>query len=84
MIAEKFGGKWTLSLATLSVGICTIVTPVATDIGGSTMLIALRILMGLANGTAFPALTVLLAAWVPARERSTLGAIALGGSQVFR
>lgn len=38
--------------------------------------------MGLAAGIMFPALTVLVAAWVPARERSKLGSIALGGSQV--
>lgn len=38
--------------------------------------------MGLASGTTLPSLTVLLAAWIPERERSKLGGFVLGGSQV--
>lgn len=43
---------------------------------------ALLITMGLAGGTTMPSLTVLIAAWVPERERSKLGGFVLGGSQV--
>lgn len=50
--------------------------------GGHQILIALRILMGLAGGTTLPSLTVLLAAWIPENERGKLGAFVLGGSQV--
>lgn len=61
VIAEKFGGKWTLGLAILLVSICNIATPLSLHYGGIYALIALRILMGLASGVTFPALTVLLA-----------------------
>lgn len=38
--------------------------------------------MGLAEGVAYPALTVFLAAWIPERERSVLGSIVFSGGQV--
>lgn len=51
-------------------------------LGGHIALIILRILMGIGEGTTFPALSVLLAIWVPAKERSKLGSLVLGGGQV--
>lgn len=51
-------------------------------LGGHIALIILRILMGIGEGTTFPALSVLLAVWVPAKERSKLGSLVLGGGQV--
>lgn len=38
--------------------------------------------MGLAGGPMFPSLSVLLAAWVPDKERGKLGVFVLGGGQV--
>lgn len=81
-MAEKFGGKWTLSLGILSTAVFTVLTPLAINFGGSTALIALRILMGLGEGTTFPALSVLLSRWVPQNERGKLGALVLGGGQI--
>lgn len=82
LIAERYGGKWTLSLGILSTAIFTLLTPIVAINGGSIALIILRILMGLGEGTTFPSLSVLLAAWVPEKERSKLGSIVLGGGQV--
>ena len=82
LLAERYGGKWVLSLGILSTAIFTILTPVAIQEGGSTALIIVRILMGLGEGTTFPALSVLLSAWVPTKERGKLGALVLGGGQV--
>ncbi|KAM8716638.1 hypothetical protein ACLKA7_003506 [Drosophila subpalustris] len=82
LLAEKFGGKWTLGLGILSTAVFTMLTPLAITLGGSDWLIVTRVLMGLGEGTTFPALSVLLAAWVPANERGKLGALVLGGGQV--
>ncbi|XP_016998312.2 putative inorganic phosphate cotransporter [Drosophila takahashii] len=82
ILADKFGGKWTLSLGILATAIFTLITPVCIVYGGADALIVLRVLMGLGEGTTFPALSVLLAAWVPANERGMLGALVLGGGQV--
>ncbi|XP_037805915.1 putative inorganic phosphate cotransporter [Lucilia sericata] len=82
LLAEKFGGKWTLGLGILSTAFFTLITPVAITEGGSTALIIVRILMGLGEGTTFPALSVLLSQWVPIKERGKLGALVLGGGQV--
>lgn len=82
MLAEKFGGKWTLGLGILSTAIFTLLTPWALEAGGSTALIVLRVLMGLGEGTTFPAMSALLAAWVPLKERSKLGSLVFGGGQV--
>lgn len=82
LLAEKFGGKWTLGLGILSTAVFTLLTPLAIEQGGSDWLIVTRVLMGLGEGTTFPALSVLLAAWVPANERGKLGALVLGGGQV--
>lgn len=46
-------------------------------------MVLLRIIMGLASGVSYPALTVFLAAWIPEKERSVLGSIVLGGGQVI-
>ena len=45
-------------------------------------MIVLRVLMGLGEGTTFPALSALLASWIPLSERSKLGSFVFGGGQV--
>lgn len=82
LLAEKFGGKYTLALGILSTAIFTLLTPICVEWGGSTALIVLRALMGLGEGTTFPALSALLAAWIPLSERSKLGSLVFGGGQV--
>lgn len=47
------------------------------------LIIILRMLVGLGAGPSFPALTVLLAAWVPQKETGALGTLIMGGGMVF-
>lgn len=47
LLAEKFGGKHTLGLGILSTAVFTLLTPLAVDIGGKYLLLAVRILEGL-------------------------------------
>lgn len=82
LIAEKFGSKWVMSLGILIMAILNALTPLAVEFGGDIALIAIRILMGFAGGTTYPALSVMLAAWVPEKERGKLGSVVFGGGQV--
>lgn len=80
MIAEKFGGKYTLAFGILWNGIFTILTPIGVQYGGATALIILRVLVGLAQGAAYPVLSVMLAQWVPIEERSKAGSLVYAGA----
>ncbi|KAG7210886.1 hypothetical protein KM043_012367 [Ampulex compressa] len=82
MMAERFGGKYSLGLGILSTAIFTLLTPVAVKKGGATALIVLRILMGLGEGTTFPALNAMLAQWTPPEERSKIGSMVFAGAQL--
>lgn len=82
MLAEKFGGKYSLGLGIFSTAIFTLLTPVAVEWGEENALIALRFLMGLGEGTTFPALNAMLAQWTPPEERSKIGSLVFAGAQL--
>ncbi|XP_055326564.1 putative inorganic phosphate cotransporter [Sitodiplosis mosellana] len=82
LIAEKFGGKWTMALGIFVMAILNALTPLAIEFGGHIALITIRIAQGLAGGTTYPALSVMLAAWVPEKERGKLGSVVFGGGQI--
>lgn len=84
MIAERFGGKYSLGLGILCTAIFTFITPFviyASD-GHWGWVIFVRVIEGLGEGTTFPALNVLLANWVPIHERSKIGTLVFAGSQI--
>lgn len=82
MLAEKFGGKYSLGIGILSTAIFTLLTPLAVDWGGATSLITLRFFMGLGEGSTFPALNAMLAKWTPPSERSKIGSLVFAGAQI--
>lgn len=82
MIAERFGGKFALGFGMLWTSVLTLITPTMISWGGSAGLICWRILIGLGEASTFPALSTLVSAWVPLKERSFLGAIIFGGGQI--
>lgn len=47
MLAERFGGKYSLGFGVLSTAVFTLLTPWAVNVGGATGLIILRVLEGL-------------------------------------
>lgn len=47
MLAERFGGKYSLGFGVLSTAVFTLLTPWTVSIGGATGLIVLRVLEGL-------------------------------------
>ena len=81
-MAGKFGGKVVLGFGVLWWSGFTLLTPLSA-LASFPALIAVRILMGVGEGVAFPATYNLLGRWVPLRERSraaafNLSAIPLG------
>nr|XP_012144752.1 PREDICTED: putative inorganic phosphate cotransporter isoform X2 [Megachile rotundata] len=82
MLSERFGGKYSLGLGILATAFFTLITPVVVEHGDSTGLIIVRVLMGLCEGTTFPALNALLAQWTPPEERSVIGSLVFAGAQL--
>ncbi|XP_076241697.1 sialin [Calliopsis andreniformis] len=82
MLSEKFGGKYSLGLGILATAVFTLITPIVVDLGEATALIIVRILMGLCEGTTFPALNAMLAQWTPPEERSKIGSLVFAGAQL--
>ncbi|XP_048508424.1 putative inorganic phosphate cotransporter isoform X2 [Athalia rosae] len=82
ILADKFGGKYTLGLGIFSTAIFTLLTPLVVEKFDAPGLIVLRILMGLGEGTTLPAVNVLVAQWAPPEERSKIGTVVMTGAQV--
>lgn len=82
MLVEKFGGKMTLLAGIASTSLLTLLTPLSITLGGSTLLIVNRIIMGLCQGFIYASVFGLLSTWIPLCERTTLGVFVLSGIQV--
>lgn len=82
MLVEKFGGKLTLLSGIVATSILTCLTPLSITMGGSTLLIINRVVMGLCQGFIYASVFGLLSTWIPLRERTTLGVFVLSGIQV--
>lgn len=84
MIAERFGGKYSLGLGMLCTAIFTFITPFVIYVSGGNWVwvVVVRVIEGLGEGTTFPALTTLLSNWVPLKERSKIGTLVYAGSQI--
>ncbi|KAK7066596.1 hypothetical protein SK128_005107 [Halocaridina rubra] len=79
-LAELFGFQRVFGGALVLASIVSCLVPVAAK-GGSTILIIVRILLGLCEGPTFPSTHVLLANWAPRLERSIMSTIIYAGSQ---
>ncbi|XP_063916237.1 sialin-like isoform X2 [Zophobas morio] len=84
ILAEKFGGKYTLGLGILSTAVFTLITPwvIHASDGNWVILVVLRVIEGLGEGTTYPALNALLAKWVPLDERAKMGTLVYAGGQI--
>lgn len=73
-VAESFSAKWVMFFSVTINIVCTLLTPLAAKLHYSAM-IAMRIGEGIGGGVTFPAMHVMLAAWAPPTERSTMSAL---------
>ncbi|XP_013398324.1 uncharacterized transporter slc-17.2 isoform X2 [Lingula anatina] len=70
-LAGRYGGKHVFGAAMAIVLVMTVVTPIAARTDPA-LLIAARVLMGLASGFVFPAMHAMWGKWAPPLERSRL------------
>ena len=77
-LTNKIGGKFVLGFAVLSWSIFTLLTPPAAFVS-FTLLILVRIAMGLGEAAMFPATYGLLGSWVPVAERSRSTSFLISG-----
>ncbi|KAL7294278.1 hypothetical protein TKK_0012293 [Trichogramma kaykai] len=82
LIADRYGGKHTLGIGILLTALFTIATPLTVYYGDWLGLIILRVLMGLGEGTTYPAINVLLAKWAPPEERSRTASFVYAGALI--
>ncbi|CAG8718052.1 4329_t:CDS:2, partial [Cetraspora pellucida] len=68
-LADKYGGKWVLSVSAASWTLFTFLTPISANFGLGYLIIC-RILLGIGEGACFPSVNTLIAAWFPTEEGS--------------
>ncbi|CAF1524391.1 unnamed protein product [Rotaria magnacalcarata] len=80
-LAERFGGKWIFGGGILISSILTLLTPLAARINYK-LLIAIRVIIGMASGPAFPSAAALWGKWIPTAERSRIPPAAQSGTSI--
>ncbi len=70
-IAERWSAKWLISIMLVAWGVCAIGCGLAQNWH---QLMAMRLLLGVAEGSAYPATLVLLSHWFPRHERARANA----------
>lgn len=78
-VAENFSAKWVMLFSVGINVICTLLTPVLTELHYAG-LIAMRVLEGVGGGATFPAMHCMIAAWAPPNERSVMSTIIYVGT----
>uniref|UniRef100_A0A1B6MGD1 Major facilitator superfamily (MFS) profile domain-containing protein n=1 Tax=Graphocephala atropunctata TaxID=36148 RepID=A0A1B6MGD1_9HEMI len=78
ILGDVFGPKKVLGYGVLLSGLCSLLTPISARIHVDALL-AVRILMGIAQGPVFPALSSFNARWALPHERSFLSAFMSSG-----
>lgn len=78
VLADRYGGKYVLGLGVVWWSLATALTPFAAGMGIS-VLAFVRVMMGIGEGVAMPAMNAVVAKWVPRKFRSrSLGLVYSG------
>ncbi|UJR32077.1 hypothetical protein I4U23_019545 [Adineta vaga] len=80
-LADRFGAKFIFSGAVFVSSLATLCIPISVNMDWKSLAI-LQIIIGLAHGTIWPCLSVIVAHWVPAGERGKLMGFISTGAQV--
>nr|XP_027234251.1 sialin-like isoform X4 [Penaeus vannamei] len=76
--AEKFSAKHVFGVGALLNALCALLCPIASK-ASYIVLVALRIVMGIAGGVTLPGMHVLIASWAPPQERSKIASTVYAG-----
>lgn len=82
ILCRRLGGKTVLTCGAFLWSLFTLATPASGDYGGMMLLVGCRVLMGLAEGVAFPSVFHFLSSWIPSHERGRAVALFLTGAHV--
>ena len=80
-MAELYSGKYVFLLAVLMNTVGTLLSPVLAALDYRALM-AIRVFEGFGGGFTFPAMNVMIAAWSPPEERSTIASIAFSGASL--
>ncbi|EDW61464.1 putative inorganic phosphate cotransporter [Drosophila virilis] len=80
-LARRFGGKVTILTGLSICSVLTILTPLCARLGGWQLLCAVRLVEGICQGLLFPSTHTVISAWVPPKERASLGNFTYAGNQ---
>ncbi|KAF6153477.1 hypothetical protein GIB67_027344 [Kingdonia uniflora] len=80
-LVDYYGGKVVMAWGVAIWSIATFLTPWAAEIS-LWALLAMRVLLGLAEGVALPSMNNMISRWFPQTERSRAVGIAMGGFQL--
>jgi ACS family sodium-dependent inorganic phosphate cotransporter len=80
VVADRIGGKWALATGVAIWSLATFLTPPAT--AAFSLLLAMRVLLGLGEGVNFPAIHSLTARWIPIAERARMLSLNFSGMHV--
>ena len=81
LLCRRFGGKRVLLYGAIFWSLFTVLTPLAAAYS-LPMLLICRVLMGVSEGVAFPAVYHFLSTWIPASERARSVALFLTGANL--
>lgn len=81
VLAEQLGPKWLIGLGVVITSLLSMVLPAAAH-AHHLVVVAIRILQGLAEGVVFPAMHTMIALWTPITSRSRVISIVQSGSDV--
>ncbi|CAN6471417.1 unnamed protein product [Victoria cruziana] len=77
-MADLYGGKRVMAVGAAIWSLASFLTPWAAN-HSTAMLLAVRVLFGLAEGVAIPCMNKLLSGWFPSNERASAVGISMGG-----
>ncbi|KAL4708203.1 hypothetical protein ACJJTC_005345 [Scirpophaga incertulas] len=81
-LVNKFGAKSLVIMSNIVNSVMSIAIPIAAKLGGWKLVLACRIIQGVAQGTLIPCMHSFISKWAPLEERSRLGTFVYSGVQL--